>query len=299
MTLSGVASHRPGGRRPSADALVRRAAQFLRTGCPQRAEISAVFSRRQSRVAELPSKSSGPELCRALHQPRACLHASGRRRSSASRRFPSCIEVDVSYGTPRLHDGRPAGRQRPRKPRPCPQRYSQFRLRVSQAPHHREPGARRHAQGGRGLRSADRARRPGGDGPGAAARRRRRGDRGGVVARRRHSAGARRAADRRGGAQAARAGPAAAARQRPGSRGGRRAARSFRSGLAGRRRRRAGTIRGPVRRWPRSRRGRRRKTCTAISPTCAASSWRGARSRSPRRAATTCCSRDRPDPARR
>ena len=63
-----------------------------------------------------------------------------------------------------VHDGRPAGYERPREPRPGPERHPEFRLRVPAASHHREPGAGRRPQGRRGVRSADRARhsrRPG------------------------------------------------------------------------------------------------------------------------------------------
>ena len=62
---------------------------------------------------------------------------------------PVHVEVDVSFGMPVLHDGRPARRERPREPRPRAQRDSQLRLRVSAAPDHRQPRAGRRAQGGR------------------------------------------------------------------------------------------------------------------------------------------------------
>ncbi len=57
-----------------------------------------------------------------------------------------------------LHDGRPAGRERPREPRPRAERDPQFRLRVPAASHHRQPRAGGRAQGRRVVRSADRAR---------------------------------------------------------------------------------------------------------------------------------------------
>ena len=190
-----------------------------------------------------------------------------------------------------VHDGRPAGRERAREPRPRAERDPQLRLRVPAAPHHRQPGAGRRPQGRRVVRPADRARRAGRDRASStrrdiadmrAARR--------AVARRRDPAGARRAADRRGGA-ARRLSRACCCR----SRNAREAAvvagldcircaslaeavaRAERSGgvpVAGRR---AGAgCAAPA---------SRRRT----SPTCAARRWRAARSRSPRPAATTCC----------
>ena len=79
----------------------------------------------------------------------------------------------------RLHDGRAAGRERPRKPRSGPERHPQFRFRVSGASHHGQPRARGRAQGRCVIRPSDRARHSGGAryrrtaahrGPGAARR---------------------------------------------------------------------------------------------------------------------------------
>ena len=58
-----------------------------------------------------------------------------------------------------VSDGRPAGRERAREPRPRAERDPQLRVRVSAAPHHRQPGAGGRAQGRLVLRPADRARR--------------------------------------------------------------------------------------------------------------------------------------------
>ena len=203
-----------------------------------------------------------------------------------------------------VHDGRPAGRQRAREPRPRAQRDPQLRLRVPAAPRHRQPGAGRRAQGRLVVRPADRARRSSRR-PGVvdAARRsptcvlaRR------AVARRRDPAGARRAADRRRGAARRLSRPPAAGCATP-----REAAvvdgpascmpvRSLPDAVA--RAERSGGV-------PRAASRRRRPPPHAgdaarrISPTCAASRWRAARSRSPRPAATTCCWSARPAPARR
>ena len=97
---------------------------------------------------------------RGLHRARrmlACLRTAAVFGVEAC---PVHVEVDVVVRLPVLHDGRPAGRQRPREPRPRAQRDPQFRLRVSAAPHHRQSGAGRCAQGRRVVRPADRARHP-------------------------------------------------------------------------------------------------------------------------------------------
>ena len=58
------------------------------------------------------------------------------------RSVPVQVEVDVSFGLPGVHDGRPARRQRAREPRPRAQRDPQLRLRVPAASRHRQPRAR-------------------------------------------------------------------------------------------------------------------------------------------------------------
>ena len=113
---------------------------------------------------------------------------------------PVHVEVDVSFGFPVVHDGRPAGRQRAREPRP---RASAIRNSGFEFPPHRitvnlAPADVRKA--GAVVRSADRARHPRGAGRRRAARDRRPRAARRAVARRIDPADARRAADCRGGA---------------------------------------------------------------------------------------------------
>ena len=167
------------------------------------------------------------------------------------------------------------------------------------ASHHRQPGAGRRAQGRRGVRPADRARHPR-----RAGRRRAPRDRTTSWC----SASSRSTAS----IHAARGVlPIAAAARREGVPG---------VLLPRAERRRSGGRRRPrrscrCRRWPKrsqraersvagGRRGAgprrcRREPPRPIWPTCAVSCSRGARSRSPRPADTTCCSSVRPGPARR
>ena len=189
-----------------------------------------------------------------------------------------------------VSDGRPAGRERAREPRPRAQRDPQLGVRVSAAPRHRQPGAGRHPQGRLVVRSADRARRPRRRRAHHAARHRRRPAARRAVARRRNPDRARRAADRRGGAAASLPRAAAAPSQQQRSRRRRRAralsrAVAGRSGLGAERPGRVPRVAG---RGPAGRAATASAASTATSPTSTGRRWRGGRSRLPPPAATTC-----------
>ena len=280
----------------AASAATASRSQNLRTCSPRRVAATAYISPPRTFPA---NNASAP----GLHCSRRCSPACARAAVFGVEACPVQVEVDVSFGLPVVSDGRPAGCERPREPRPRAQRDPQLGLRVSAASRHRQPRAGRRAQGRLVVRSADRARHP----------RRRRASSSAATSRTScvlgelsldgaHPAGARRAADRRGGA----ARRAATALLLP-----------HRQRQRGRRRRRARAAPGVARSpkpslalndpatFRRRRRGRRGRAApgggasTATSPTSAASCSRGARSRSPPPAATTCCSSGRRAPARR
>ena len=92
---------------------------------------------------------------------RRCARPHPHRRALRPRRRPRLRRGRRLERLPRPHAGRAARRQRAREPRSRAHRDPQLGLRLSAHAHHREPRARRRAQGRRRLRSADRARHPG------------------------------------------------------------------------------------------------------------------------------------------
>ena len=287
-----LCAHRPGGAcaRREGDAAPCRRRERRRA--PARLPLRArAFARSTARKPARIRRSAVRSRCLRWRDARARRHACPRRAGAQARRRRGAHPARHSQ----LCDRRPGRPRRAGGEAPDPERRRVGRARVAGQSHHGQPRARAAAQGGLGLRPADRPRHPRGlaPDPGRApprARVDRRARARRARAARRRRAGRRRGRDARGDRQAP------VPRGRGGGGGARR--RRARAGSTSRARRSptsaesASSTGSDGTAAPRSRRCR-------TWPRCAATSGPGGPSRSPLQGGTTCCSRARRAPARR